>query len=74
MSSVGARTFDVFLDSTRVKEDLDIFDEVGSATAYVFEQNFEVTDWSLEVSFGRKTQNPKVSCVTHCRPWLQNLH
>ena len=56
--------FNVSLNSEVVKEDLDIFREVGGATAYVIEQqNFEVTDWSLEVSFAENIENPKVKAV-----------
>lgn len=67
MDSIGARVFNVSLNSEVVKEDLDIFREVGGATAYVIEQqNFEVTDWSLEVSFAQNIENPKVSCGTLC--------
>ncbi len=59
----GSRVFDVELeDGEVVWKDVDIYSQVGSATAMVLEEpSFQVTDGALDISFRKINENPKVS-------------
>ena len=61
--SVGARVFDVVVEDTLVFDNLDIFAEVGGATALIKGVEVEVTDGVLDLHFLHEVQNPKVMAI-----------
>ncbi len=61
--SVGARVFDVVVEGTLVFDNLDIFAEVGGATALIKGVEVGVTDGVLDLQFLREVQNPKVMAI-----------
>ncbi len=61
--SVGARVFDVVVEDTLVFDNLDIFAEVGGATALTKGVEVEVTDGVLDLQFLHEVQNPKVTAI-----------
>jgi hypothetical protein len=63
-SSDEERVFDVSAEGQTVRDDLDIYDEVGFGTAYDVNYTVEVTDGELDVVFDNPTENnPTVSAI-----------
>ncbi len=60
---VGARVFDVLLEGVLVRDDLDIFREVGAFAALVRSFDVAVTDGVLNIEFRHVVENPKISAI-----------
>ena len=61
-NTVGKRTFDVTLDTTKVLTSYDIVADAGNATGVM--KTFPVTsDGTVDVTFGHKVNNPLISGV-----------
>jgi len=63
LQSVGARVFNVQLNSTLVPRNFDIFATVGSYTAVVESFNTNVTNGQLSIEFDTLVQNPKINAI-----------
>ncbi len=61
--SVGARVFDVLVESVLRFDNLDIFAEVGGFTALTKTVDVSVTDGVLNIEFRHGVQNPKISAI-----------
>ena len=60
--SVGARTFDVSIESQQVLDDYDIFADVGANAGVV--KSFVVTsDANLDIDFGHVNENPAIKAI-----------
>jgi len=60
---VGARVFNVKLNSAVVLQNFDIFAAVGANTAAVEGFNAVVTNGSIVIEFDRLVQNPKINAI-----------
>ncbi|HRQ44901.1 MAG TPA: GH116 family glycosyl hydrolase [Candidatus Goldiibacteriota bacterium] len=62
--SVGARVFDVFIEGTRVLDNLDIYAEAGASTALdkVFNA-VQVSDGVLNISFSASVDNANITAI-----------
>jgi chitodextrinase len=61
--AVGARVFDVDVQSVRAFEDVDIFAQAGANKALMLEKVATVTNGQVKISFIRQVQNPKINAI-----------
>jgi hypothetical protein len=62
--AVGARIFDIDVQSSRAFEDVDIYAQAGGGDkALVLQKTASVTNGQLTISFGRQVQNPKINAI-----------
>lgn len=59
----NARVFDIAIEGVQVKNDYDIFAEVGFNTATILTYSSEVTDGNMTITFTTETDNSKVSAI-----------
>ncbi|MCD6166727.1 VCBS repeat-containing protein, partial [bacterium] len=62
-TQVGQRVFDVYIEDNLVLDDLDIYGLVGRNAALVRTFEVEVTDGTLDITFGQEIENPKISAI-----------
>lgn len=63
-TQAGKRIFDVYVEGSRVLQDFDIFNLVGSNTAYVKEvNNVVVSDGELNIHFATKIDNALINGI-----------
>ena len=62
-ASVGARTFDVRIESIPVLNNLDVYAQAGFKTALIKEIEVEVTDGSLDIEFIHRNENPTICAI-----------
>ena len=60
---VGNRVFDVLIEGQVAFNDLDIFQQAGASTALILSKDVSVTDGTLNISFGRVVENPKINAI-----------
>ena len=63
ITSAGQRVFDVEVEGATVLSNLDIYAQVGFAAALATNFTVDVTDYSLDIIFKSKIQNPKISAI-----------
>ncbi len=61
-SQAGQRVFDVVVEGTVVADDVDLAGDYGHLVPHVFTTQV-TSDGSIEVSFGRETENPLVNAI-----------
>lgn len=61
--AVGARVFNVKLNSANVLQNFDIFATVGADAAVVESFNTTVTNGSMAIEFDKVVQNPKINAI-----------
>jgi large repetitive protein len=61
--AVGKRVFDVLINDQKVLFEFDIFAEVGGNVAVVKIFRIFVTEEKIAITFGRITENPKISAI-----------
>lgn len=62
-ASPGVRVFDVRVEGELAFNDLDISSEVGLNTALIREYDVQVSDGTLNVTFIKQLENPKISAI-----------
>jgi hypothetical protein len=61
--SAGKRIFDVFIEGTKVSDNLDIYSKVGKNVAYNETHVVKVVDGALNISFTAKKDMAKISAI-----------
>ena len=59
----GVRVFDVRVEDELALDDLDISSQVGLNTALIEEYDIQVSDGTLDVTFVKNLENPKISAI-----------
>ena len=59
----GERIFDVEAEGATILSDFDIYAQAGFATALTTNLTVDVSDYSLDINFIAKVQNPKISAI-----------
>ena len=62
-SNVGARVFDIYVEDSLIKQNFDIFEEVGKNTAVVVTSVSKISDGAVSVRFPKQFDNPKISGI-----------
>ncbi len=62
--NTGARVFNVQLEGSTVESNVDIYDEVGAATALIKTYSISITDGTLNLNLASNPGNPKVSAIS----------
>ncbi len=62
-NEAGKRVFDIFVEDELIREDLDIFSEVGKFTAYEIKTDVELRDETLDIIFSEEVDSAALNGI-----------